>query len=920
MVRDYRSFVSDDAIVKNFLGGVILSLFFLFGTTIVVAQEGAPSRKAAADVQSQMLDGRKLLQEKKYEEALQHFESVLLQDDSNAEAFFYAGTIYIILKQTDKGLKYLERSVALEPKNVRLRYILAQTYENLSLSDKAIATYHEVEVLAPGSQEAKQSARHIHLIMGNKYGKQGKFAKALQEFDVVLATYPNDVAALINKGLTLSYMGRLDEAREPLEEAARIQVNNPLPHKYLAELFERKGDIAKSKEQYKQLLSLVPQNSSLAKLANIKLALIDGNDFLVKGELEDARREFEKVLAIEPRNPIALLDMAKVYHGLGDMARTEKILKSLIGDNPDNLDAKVRLGTLYLELGRIEDAVHELEDVVARGGATVQAKQAAELLDRVRAESKGKLAQELSADDRIALYKSALAQNPDDRQAWLDLGFLYIQLKREAEARDAFENVVRLKSDDPRALTILAGLYLDGEMFDKAIESYQHALKLEKDAAQRLNLTKQLAMAEARKAFSKRDFKEAEKGFNQIIAEDNNNYIAHYYLALIYAQSGKLEQAIPEYQEVLRRVPRNLSARLNLAIAYERTGREEDAVTEYQTVARAGVAGISQAAKDRLDALMKRIGGFSFTLSYGLNFDSNSNLSPVDPVQELLSNASASIAYQRKIKNKSIYWGVRTNPSYSIYHRQQFDFLHMDISPFITTKWRGMEFSGNVSYSQTDSVLENKNYNKSTSIYADALRRFKMRSLLPFLTAKEQRKETPSVWRLNGDYRVFQSDTSPAYDSNAYSVGVLLNQASTSGWSWTGSYTYTNNNNSKSLGNDLAYTSHNLNFQLAKNITPKLRVNGSYGFTYSAYKHPDSVTKFTSFRINKLNLFSAGLDYTVNKTLKTYCTLVYQRNNSNLPTGFILSSEDASTLVGVQSPSLGDYRRYGISTGIRLNF
>ena len=77
---------------------------------------------------------------------------------------------------------------------------------------------------------------------------------------------------------------------------------------------------------------------------------------------------------------------------------------------------------------------------------------------------------------------------------------------------------------------------------------------------------------------------------------------------------------------------------------------------------------------------------------------------------------------------------------------------------------------------------------------------------------------------------------------------------------------------------------------------------------------------FTDFRVNKLHALSAGLDYTVNSTMHLYCNLVYQRNNSNLPTGFILSAEDASTLVGIQSPSLGDYRRYGVSAGLALNF
>ena len=244
----------------------------------------------------------------------------------------------------------------------------------------------------------------------------------------------------------------------------------------------------------------------------------------------------------------------------------------------------------------------------------------------------------------------------------------------------------------------------------------------------------------------------------------------------------------------------------------------------------------------------------------------------------------------------------------------------MDITPFLNATWRNVDFSTNYTYSKIDGVLVKQNYNTSNSVYADALTRFNMPSLLPFVGDKKQRHSVPSVWRVSANYRTFRSATSPAYDANNYSIGVLLNQAVARGWSWTGSYTYTNNQNIGSIGNDFAYSSHGINYQLSKTITPKLSANGGYGFMYSAYMHPDSVTKFTAYRINKFNSLSAGLNYIVNENMRLFCNYSYQLNNSNLPTGYILSARDASTLVGVQSPSLGDYHKYVLAAGISLNF
>lgn len=904
--------------MKYRLSIIILILPTLFITATGFGQEVATAA-TAGKVNALMTEGRHFLQSGDVDHALHSFEEAIKLDASNAEAYYYAATIYVHKHDMQKGLKYLERSVELAPNNVKLRFVLAQTYEGMSLLDKAIDTYHEVEKMAPNSPEAKQSDRRAQVLIGRKYGEQGNYKEALKVFSGVLAKYPNDVPALMNKALALSFMGNYAEAQAALQRALAIQPNNIQLHQSLAEVFERKGDLDQSKRYYQSALKLATPGSPLAKLIAQRMDLIEGAQFLKKGDLAAAQRIYEGVYKEDPHNPVARINLARIYHDKGDLPRALDMLRSLEADEPGNLDVKLRLSATYLEQGDVDNAARELEVIIAKGGNAPQAVQAAKLLENIRS-SKGKLAQQMTVEQRIAMYRAMLKGNPDDRQAWIDLGLLYIQLHRRAEAKKAFENVIRLDGNDAKALAVLGGLYEDDDELDKAIETYKRAYDLQKNPALKKKVDKQLRIVIAKKAYADGEFKEAEKQFRLLVKEDDNNYTLHFYLALIYSRTDRMERAISEYEKVLKIVPGHIGARLNLAIAYQRVGRDEDAITEYQHVARSGVPNLSETAKTRLDALIKRVGGFSYVLSYSINFDSNSNLSSTNPIQELRSDTVASVTYRRKLRDKKIYWGVSLAPTYSVYHQQQFDFLNLEATPFVNATWGGVDFSANYTYSKNDSVLTQKTYSVSHSLYANALQRFKMRSLLPFLTAKDQRDKVPSVWRVNSNYRHFRSPTSPAYDSNTYSIGFLLNQGSSSGWSWTGGYTYANNNNVKPIGNDFAFTSHAVNFQLSKSITPKLSANGSYVFVYSAYAHPDSVTKFTKYRINRLHMLSAGLSYVVNDTLRLNGNLSYQRNNSNLPTGYILSTEDASTLVGIQSPSLGDYHRYGISVGLVLNF
>ena len=526
----------------------------------------------------------------------------------------------------------------------------------------------------------------------------------------------------------------------------------------------------------------------------------------------------------------------------------------------------------------------------------------------------------MSNDEKIATLRSLLENNPNDGQAWFSLGMIFGQLRRHDEAIDAFKNVIRLDKNNARALALLGSLYDDTGKEDEALDMLGRAMDLEKNDTQKQRLGRQIAMVLAKKTYSAGKLDEAAKEFKAIIDENNDDYLAHFFLGLIYSRKQLTEQAAKEYEQVLRIVPGHVLAKLNLAAIHEQNGHEEEAINEYRAVVISGAPGLSDTAKQRLALLMKKVGGFTFGAGYSINFDSNSNLSPNNPSQELRSDATGSMSYQRKMKGKRLFWGVRVNPAYSIYHKQQFDFLTIQASPFLNGVWRDLNWSANYSFSQTDGVLVQQNYNRSSTLYADAFMRFKMRALLGFLAADDQRDSTPSVWRVNGSYRSFASSTSPIFNADGFSFGALLNQGSTSGWSWTGSYNYSNNKNLLPIGNDFAYSSHGINLQLSKNISPKLSANGGYGFIYSRYTHPDSVTRFTKFRINKFHSLSLGLNYVMTDDMRLYCNVVYQRNDSNLPTGFILSTENVSTAVGIQSPSLGDYHKYGITAGVSLNF
>lgn len=866
-----------------------------------------------------MDQGRALIEQGDLASALQRFEAATQLEPTNAEAWYFAGTIYMRMNEIERGVGYLERSTELAPDNPRLRFVLAETYGRLRLVDKAIEHYRAVVGMAPNTPEGREAEKRSRILTGKKYAEQGDLERALQIFSSVLSEYPDDVSVMLDTGLVMLLLKRLDSAQALLERVALLQPDNGQAHSYLGDVYDLKGDNARAAEHYRRAVELLPPDFPPARVARLKLMVIDGLAHLNQGRPAEAAQVFEEVLALDPGNRAARVSLATAYRNLGEPAKAEALLLKLLEQNPADLDARLRLGALYLEERKIAAAARELEDVMSRGRGSPAARQAAEILGGLYASPQGKEIQARILEERINHYRAQIEKNPDDLASWSELALIYLSQRRRPEAIEAFENVVRLQPNNSRARVALGDLYDETSEFSKSIAAYTRALELGGEQINKEALRKQIVLVLAKKSYADDHLDLAETQFKSILEQDPNNFLAHFYMGLILTREERYEEALNAYLEVVRIVPAHLAARLNIAMLYEQLGREEDAVPEYRAVIRGGLPGMAETAQRRLKSLEQRIGGFSFSMNYSQSWDTNTNLSAESPTEELRSELGGNVVYRRKLRGKPTTLAMIYNPAYTIYHNGQFDFIQTELSPSVSSRWRGYDVSTSYTYSDSTGLMNEEISNLSQTFYADILKRFKMRPWLPFFTEGDDRDSVASAWRVNASYRTFESGSAPFFDSTIYSAGGLFNQSLSNGWSWSGSYNFTDYTNTRAIANDFAYNGHGLSFQLSKFLRPGWSANGSYTVSYSLYKNPDSVTRFTERRINTFQAVSGGLSFFYSDMLRFFANYSYQQNSSNLPTVFVLAPEDIPTGV-FQSPSLGNYQKHVFTLGMGINF
>ena len=83
----------------------------------------------------------------------------------------------------------------------------------------------------------------------------------------------------------------------------------------------------------------------------------------------------------------------------------------------------------------------------------------------------------------IKAYQQALRINPDDADAWVNLGLTYSHADQTTKAIEAYQQALRINPDDAGAWYNLGTTYSHADQTAKAIEAYQQALRIDPDNA-----------------------------------------------------------------------------------------------------------------------------------------------------------------------------------------------------------------------------------------------------------------------------------------------------------------------------------------------------------------------------------------------------------------------------------------------------
>jgi len=219
------------------------------------------------------------------------------------------------------------------------------------------------------------------------------------------------------------------------------------------------------------------------------------------------------------------------------------------------------LTDLYIQSGRLKDAVTEAEDVLKHDPNNLDARR---ILGRIytRMIGEGKTNEEML---RLATeqYQKITAKDPKDIESWLILGRLYRTARNSVDAEKAYAQALTLDPNNEDALTGLAIVYSDVGDTRKAIEKLQ--------AVTNTNPNSRTLAALATSYEQLHDYRSAAEVLRKAIALDPENSRLKRALArnLLYSDNpANLDEALKYYKEIADDDPHDTEALLRLSEIY----------------------------------------------------------------------------------------------------------------------------------------------------------------------------------------------------------------------------------------------------------------------------------------------------------------------------------------------------------------
>ena len=444
------------------------------------------------------LEAMRMKGKNEYDAAFGLLQHCLDINPTASSALYEISQYYMFLRQVPQGQVALEQAVAFAPDNYWYSQGLVSLYQQQNELDKAAALLEKMVTRFPSKQDPLFSLLDI-------YSRQEKY---------------NDVIFTLNR----------------LEK--RLGKNEQLSMEKFRIYLQMKDD----KKAFQEIESLVQEYPM-----DMRYQVILGDVYLQNGKKQEAYDAYQKVLAVEPDNPMALFSMASYYEQTGQKELYQQQLDTLLLNKKVTSDTKISV---------MRQVIAENEQSSAKDSTQV-----------------------------IALFDRMMKQDMDDPQIPMLYSQYLLSKNMEQEAVPVLEQVVDLDPTNKAARLMLVSAAVKKEDYKQIIKVCEPGIEATPDA---LELYYYLAIAYHQAEQGDSVLSVCNRALEHITPDTRKEVISDFYSIMgdIYHTKKQMTEAYAAYDSALVYNPSNIGALNNYAyyLSVERRDLDKAEEMSYKTV------------------------------------------------------------------------------------------------------------------------------------------------------------------------------------------------------------------------------------------------------------------------------------------------------------------------------------------------
>ncbi|NWR46598.1 TMTC1 protein, partial [Regulus satrapa] len=352
-------------------------------------------------------------------EAIYHYKTALKLYPRHASALNNLGTL---TKDVVEAKDYYRRALQLNPQHNRALFNLGNLLKSQGKKEEAVTLLRDSIKYGPEFADAYSS-------LASLLAEQERLKEAEEVYKAGIENCPESSDLHNNYGVFLVDTGSPERAMSHYRQAILLSPAHHVAMVNLGRLHRSLGQNKEAEVWYKRALKVSRKAEILSPLGAL---------YYNTGRYEEALQVYREAAVLQPSNKDIRLALAQVLAMMGRVKEAEKMTNRILNEDAECLECYRLLSAIYSKQELYVKALEAIEKALQLKPKDPK------VISELFFTKGNQLREQNLLDKAFESYKRAVELNPDQAQAWMNMGGIEHIKGSYISARDYYEKALQL--------------------------------------------------------------------------------------------------------------------------------------------------------------------------------------------------------------------------------------------------------------------------------------------------------------------------------------------------------------------------------------------------------------------------------------------------------------------------------------------